>query len=286
MTKTDGEADTETPDEPILLAEFLESVPPATFRTVSDLIYYDNQGHPKFHTPDLQLHCGSESCGGTRFFHATSDVIHFGVKSQEVFLRYQCRNCKRTLKIFPLFAHKEESGRGGTVLKLGEWPVFGPPTPARLVSLVGADRDAFLKGRRAENQGLGVGAFAYYRRVVENQKNRILDEIIRVAEKTNAKGDVLETLKAAKAETQFSKAVEMVRNAIPESLLVGGHNPLILLHSALSEGLHAQSDEDCLALATSIRVVLQELSERAAIALKDHAELTSAVSRLMQRKQS
>jgi hypothetical protein len=39
-------------------------------------------------------------------------------------------------------------------------------------------------GRRAENQGMGIGAFAYYRRVVENQKNRIIAEIKRVAEKT------------------------------------------------------------------------------------------------------
>ena len=42
------------------------------------------------------------------------------------------------------------------------------------MKLVGPDRDDFLKGRRCENQGLGVGAFIYYRRVVENQKNRIL----------------------------------------------------------------------------------------------------------------
>jgi hypothetical protein len=62
---------------------------------------------------------------------------------------------------------------------------------------------------------------------------------------------------------------------------VNGHNPLTLLHSALSEGLHAQTDEQCLELATSIRVVLSELVDQLGNALKEEAELNAAVSRLL-----
>ena len=91
----------------------------------------------------------------------------------------------------------------------------------------------------------------------------------------------LDDLAAAKAETQFSKAVEAVRHGIPQALLINGHNPLLLLHTALSEGLHAQTDETCLELATSIRIVLTELVERMALALKEEAELKGAVSRLL-----
>jgi len=46
-----------------------------------------------------------------------------------------------------------------------------------VITLIGPDREIFLRGRRAENQGLGIGAFAYYRRVVENQKGRIITQI-------------------------------------------------------------------------------------------------------------
>lgn len=49
---------------------------------------------------------------------------------------------------------------------------------------------------------------------------------------------------------------------IPQTLLINGHNQLTLLHSALSEGLHDQTDEKCLELATSIRVVLTDLADR------------------------
>jgi hypothetical protein len=83
------------------------------------------------------------------------------------------------------------------------------------------------------------------------------------------------------SETQFSKALDMAKDAIPESLLINGHSPVLLLHSALSEGVHALSDEECLDLASSIRVVLGELSERLGQALKDEAELSKALSTLM-----
>jgi hypothetical protein len=88
-------------------------------------------------------------------------------------------------------------------------------------------------------------------------------------------------LKLAQEETQFSKAMESVKDAIPESLFINGYNPLTLLHSALSAGLHAHTDERCLEVAQAIRLVLAELSDRVAQALKDDRELTQALSRLM-----
>jgi len=87
-------------------------------------------------------------------------------------------------------------------------------------------------------------------------------------------------LENAKEEHQFSKAVEAVKEAIPQRLLIAGQNPLTLLHSALSMGLHNQSDEKCLELAKDIRLILAEMSELLGQALKDERELKEAVSRL------
>jgi hypothetical protein len=158
-------------------------------------------------------------------------------------------------------------------------------TPARLIRLFGKDRETFLKGRQCENHGLGIGAFVYYRRVVESHKDQILDEVIKVSKKVGASSQMLNTLEAAKEEIQFSKALASVKDAIPQALLINGQNPLTLLHSALSVGLHDQTDETCLELAHDVRVVLIELAERLGRALKDEAELNTAVSRLMNVKQ-
>jgi hypothetical protein len=146
--------------------------------------------------------------------------------------------------------------------------------------LLGAGRELFLKGRRCEIQGLGIGAFIYYRRVVEDQKNKILAEIIKVAETISAPPATIAALSAAQSEHQFGKAMDNVKNAIPQRLLIDGQNPLTLLHTALSRGVHNHSDEVCLGLATDIRLILAELAELLTHALKDERELKEAVARL------
>ena len=75
-------------------------------------------------------------------------------------------------------------------------PAYCPPTPSRLFDLIGPERETFLKGRRCENQGLGIAAFAYYRRVVERQKERIFRKVIEVCDKIGA-SDVKEKLQDA-----------------------------------------------------------------------------------------
>ena len=71
-----------------------------------------------------------------------------------------------------------------------------------------------------------------------------------MSKKIGASPDMLADLEAAKNETQFSKAIDAVKHGIPQALLINGHNPLTLPHSALSEGLHEQTDEVCLERAT------------------------------------
>lgn len=280
------------------MREFLESTPPGKPVKIKDLRKLDeskvNRAMAAYaggvfptavSTPDIQLHCGSDLCGGIRSF-SCSQNHPFSGNITNCFLYYQCRNCKTTAKTFSLaLITPGVRDHAGTGTKYGEIPPFGPPTPSRLITLLRPDQEIFLKGRRSENQGLGIGAFGYYRRVVENQKNRLLDEIIRVAQRINAPQPTLDTLRAAQKETQFSKAMNMVKDSLPQSLLIQGHNPLTLLHDALSNGLHAQTDEECLAFATSIRVILEELAEKTAAALKDHAELKTALSRFLTRGQ-
>ena len=98
--------------------------------------------------------------------------------------------------------------------------------------------------------------------------------------------DKIDTLHEAIKETQFSKALKMAKDVMPENLLIDGHSPILLLHHALSRGVHELSDEECLELANTIRLVLGELSERLSDILKDKAELTKAVSTLMPHKSS
>lgn len=279
--------------ESISFSEFLESIPPNQLRVVEGLANKDTTPQRtiqysyqlEIRHPELRLHCPSEGCSGTRFFRCRSSPQHIDHRGfKHLYLSYLCSNCQRHMKTYSLRSKLQTNGsESGECEKFGEHPAFGPPTPSRLIKLIGPDRDDFLKGRRCENQGLGVGAFIYYRRVVENQKNRIIGEIRKVAEKLGADHGALDRLDQALGETQFSKALELAKESIPQSLLINGHNPMALLHSALSEGVHAQSDSECLSVAASARVILAELSERISQALKDEEELKNALHTLLHR---
>ena len=272
------------PAEVCTFASFLESCGPDSIQYVSGLVRITQSGPDAVATPEIELHCETESCSGVRRFECRDTKLLSENDVTFAFLRYTCKNCEEFMKVFALAVSRDGNTTSGEVQKLGEIPPYGPPTPPRVMKLVGEDRELFLKGRRAELRGLGIGAFAYYRRVVEEQKSRIIEQIGKVATKIKPSEETAKLFAKAKGETQFSTAIDMIKSAIPESLLIDGHNPLTLLHSALSEGLHAQTDEQCLELATSIRVVLTELAERISAALKEEATLKSAVSRLLNRK--
>ena len=271
---------------PIPFAEFLEGTAPGNMTTVTNLTACNNTvtNFYQLAAPNIRLHCENESCKGTMFFRSTNRVKKITLVSpspNNVYLTYHCSNCLKNRRDFALLVLWNNAVTSGKCYKFGEFPRYGPPTPSRLNDLIGPDREIFFKGRICENQGLGIGAFAYYRRVVENQKDRIISEIIKVANKLNAPAETIQGLETAKGEKRFSKALDNVKYSIPSVLLINGHNPLRLLHSALSDGLHRRNDDQCLKRAKSIRVVLAELSERLSQALKDDAELNKALSQLM-----
>jgi len=281
------ENQTSEPAYPTLqFADFLENSPPYHVVIISDLFdQYGSSGN--FLKPELTLLCEHDDRQGMRFFEysGSTGALYNVNKRNELFLEYQCKNCEVTKKSFSLLTFKLYQGGQGLVVKLGEWPPFGPKTPTRLLRLLGSDKDIFLRGRRAECHGLGLGAFTYYRRVVENQKNRLLDEIIKVVQKVEASpAAIVVELTKAKETFQFTQSVAEVKLAIPQVLLIDGHNPLLLLHSALSAGIHDKSDDECLELAKSIRHVLAGLAERLGQALSQKKELSQAVSKLLRVK--
>ena len=133
---------------------------------------------------------------------------------------------------------------------------------------------------------MGIGAFVYYRRVIENQKNRIFDKIISSLKKIGGHVELINELEAAKKEIQFSKAVESIKHSFPDSLLINQQNPLTLLHSALSQGLHEKSDSECLDISQSIRIVLVEFSIKLSQVLKESNELKKAVTKIINRNKT
>jgi len=291
-TQKSNEVPNKTSEEPapISFTEFLENVPPSQWRKVLDgcQIKHTPAGaaYHELARPELELHCSSDSCNGPRFFRYEEGSVNLIRGEQKMtYLTYVCSNCREGRKIFSLLIKREsEDSTDALAYKFGEQPNYGPPVPARLTRLLGDKREIFLQGRLCENQGLGIAAFVYYSRAVENHKNQILDEIIGFAQKVGAPPGMIKTLGDAKKQKHFKKAFQSVKDAVPSALLINGHNPLLLLDSALSGDVHQQTDESCLELAHDVRVVLVELAERLGQSLKDEAELNTVVTRFLRSK--
>jgi hypothetical protein len=234
----------------------------------------------------LHLHCDHQKCGGVR----RHELQHFedlragGVSF--IFLRYKCTNCETNLKIFGIRA--EGSTRSpGFCTKIYQEPPFGEPIPKRLFEVIGeSNREFFLQARRAIARGLGIGAYGYYRRIVENTKFDLIGSILKVARAVNSSSQQIELLQKAESERQFSKAIELLRDAaaIPPVLLIDGHNPLLLLHDLLSEGIHELDDTECLLRAREAEVILCEIADRMQMALTERKNVKEALASIMNRK--
>jgi hypothetical protein len=236
------------------------------------------------------LYCDSDGCNNYTYFemlNTTERNLNLAYTTIHRIV-YRCCNCEVKsyefyLEITPLVSGDADNDTIFEIQKIGQHPRHGKRPPAKTMKLIGKERDLFFKGSTCENQGLGIGAFSYYRRVIDSQKDKIFDEIIKVLNLTTGNEALTQELTDAKAETQFTKAVDKIKTALPDGLKINGYDPLKLLYKALSEGLHNHTDEECLENAHDIKLVLFQFSERLDSALKDDAELSSAINRLVKK---
>jgi len=272
---------------------FLENIPPLeTWRCeVSVVDAGFGSGVAEIGLPSIKLHCSSEECGDARYFDPSTKEIRVYKQTdcvQFFNLVYRCRNCYSVEKTYAIRLQVDdkfpEKARV-SVIKIGEEPRFGAPLPQVIVNLLDDQVEYFRRGYHAELEGLGIGAFSYYRRYVESHKNQIIQAIRDVAVEQGADAIMLEGFDKALNATQFEASIREIKNGIPDSFrLQGGHNPLTLLHDALSNGMHSDDDQACLQLAADIRGLLTDLSERVDNALKNREKLKDSVDRLLRYK--
>jgi len=265
---------------------FLENTPPNHAVFCPDFSAKKNNGfdYPNWNI-EPELYCSNDKCMGVRRYYLTGNDRHLDTtKANTGFIEYTCRNCGITKKSYAFIQYFQKGSLDSVLSKVGEAPKFGKRVPEKVNKLIKSERDLFFKGMANENQGMGIGAFGYYRRVLDAQKNRIFDKIIDAVKVLPVDKKIIEELESAKSETQFTKAVDSIKSALPEGLLIKGHNPLKLLYKAVSEGLHNHTDEECLEYAQHIRVILFEFAERLDTVLKDNREVANALDKLLKIK--
>jgi len=133
------------------------------------------------------------------------------------------------------------------MMKVGQYPPWSIEPSKDLKDVLGEHESTYKKGTICESQGYGIGAFAYYRRIVENIIAQMLADIATLIDP-----DKRDTYEAALASVSASivaaEKINVVKDMLPANLRPGGINPLATLHDALSVGIHTLDDEDCMTI--------------------------------------
>jgi hypothetical protein len=265
--------------------DFLESTPAYVERRIenlpSDITPASSGTVYGIFSPRIQLYC--EVDDGIRWCDPETNSFRCDEYTTR-FFRYTCRDCGRWKKTFALILDPTLNATPVvlTAMKVGEYPPFGSHLAKRLRDLLSKnDLELYRKGLRTEREGHGIGAAAYFRRVVENQWKALVKKLRDAAEKLGTPAERLKVFDEALTQPQFSAAVDMLKDAIPAKLLIlDGRNPLTLLYKPLSVQIHDLSDEQCLQQAADIRVVLNETFDNISRVLSDDETLKAAVTRL------
>src|SRR5262249_20326074 len=156
--------------------------------------------------PDIEMHCRKE--GHVRRFTTSSELwIYAPDSSIEAFhfFTYKCRNCGGSAKTFAIVLDvKAEQDGTVEVMKVGEYPPFAAPITKELRRMLGDAASLLEKGWHSERAGLGIGAAAYYRRVVEMTWKAFVQAMRSAAVAIEASPEVLARFDQAANETQFS----------------------------------------------------------------------------------
>jgi hypothetical protein len=100
--------------------------------------------------------------------------------------------------------------------------------------------------------------------------------------------DNLEDYKSALEETKKTRVaqekIDLVKDLLPTILRPSGMNPLGVLHSELSEGLHAETDAQCLENASHVRDILTFLINQIIQSKEAAKQFTSSMKSILERK--
>jgi hypothetical protein len=175
------------------------------------------------------------------------------------------------------------SDDGQKIEKVGQYPPWSIDPHPYVKEAAAEHLDIYKKGLINESQGYGIGAYAYYRRIVELVIDGLLDDIGKVMEGMPGHDAYVAKLKEVKEDHQASNKIEVVKDLLPPHLSPGGRNPLGIIHRALSQGIHSDSDEECVELAGLIRESLVFLLETVSRQRKSAAGFTANIDAIQKK---
>lgn len=215
---------------------------------------------------DLRSYGGG---AGTAFKALASGTSYFE------FTCVSCRKQKHEFLVEQIVTESEIK-----MQKYGELPRKKLDRDKALQKFFSDDSENYEKAIVCLSHGFGVAAFAYMRRIIENNIEKLLEMIKDDNNSTDNNSDVLSALEELKKQSPMSDKISIANNALPTYLQPDGLNPLGRLYQILSEGVHSLSDSECLDRANRIQSCLKYLISELGARKANRAKFKSMIGSL------
>lgn len=159
------------------------------------------------------------------------------------YFEFTCVSCRKAHHQY--LVEKVLDAENIRLQKYGELPRAKLNRNKDLQKFLKDDLDNYEKGIVCLSHEYGVAAFAYFRRIVENNILRLLDLLQEDAESSGSASEVLEAIEGLRKESPMSERIRIANLALPNHLKPDGLNPLGRLYQVLSDGVHSMSDSEC-----------------------------------------
>ena len=166
-----------------------------------------------------------------------------------------------------------------SVTKVGQLPPYEIKPDSKLITFLSReDKENYKKSLICLSHNYGVAAFAYLRRIVENEMVQIVESLSKLDRPESSSINAL--LAKFRENPVKSDLIDGVFDYLPTSLKELGDNPLKLLYKQLSGGIHEFSEEECFEKASQInkllKFVIQKINEDTSI-VKDAKDAIKAL---------
>lgn len=194
-------------------------------------------------------------------------------------LHYKCFKCGNDDVFFLIVPLKN-----GALLKAGQFPMPLVRVPKSIEKRLGDSADFYRKALTCRNEGFGLAAVAYFRRVVEDKTNELIDVVADAAEAHSVAAAEVAKIRNAKKERTYEDKLKVAAHAIPEVLKPHGANPFQAMYDILSVGIHTESEEECLQIADDTREIFDYLFDRLRTEIAERTAFVSKVKAIASKR--
>ena len=222
----------------------------------------------------FEIEASCPNCNKEKPFHNTEEVIRSSggmrstaktprLKSGIQNFEFKCVSCRSKITVWLNVKVKESSY---ILEKVGEMPRQSLNRDASLQKFFSNDLDCYEKALVSITHGYGIGAFAYMRRITENHIGLLLELVEEEMKASSTEPKLIKKLGKLRDDSPMSEKIQIANEAVPSYLNPNGLNPLGRIYKALSEGIHARSEPECLESATDLmeclKYLISELTDR------------------------